>query len=234
MGLNFIGSYCGRSLAAVSRKRRICGSVWVAQRAKKYSIKNISRPPNKLLSRLKVAAPRHMAKKKSFRSAPRIVRGRESERCTLFIRLAAAMRFSVRNVRESVAGKQPREKVHGGDGHTDTEQNAREYAFRATFTKGESKTGHHDCNEREPTRDGAGERRHENVDGVLPGGIAALRVRRSGKKQTDRDGREISRCLLERNSASPQFAHSNFLLRGTVFSRRIMESSRRVRGPEPP
>src|SRR5580658_10134077 len=51
----------------------------------------MSKPPNKLLSRLKVAAPRHMAKKKSFRSAPRIVSGRESDRCTLLIRLDSAM-----------------------------------------------------------------------------------------------------------------------------------------------
>src|SRR5580704_9957535 len=105
MGLNFIGSYCGRSLAAVSRKRRICGSVWVAQRAKKYSIKNISRPPNKLLSRLKVAAPRHMAKKKSFRSAPRIVSGRESERCTRLMRLGSAICCSIGTVRNQLPGK---------------------------------------------------------------------------------------------------------------------------------
>src|SRR5208282_4575531 len=94
MGLNFIGSYCARSRAAVRRKRRIWGSVWVAQRAKKYSNKNISSPPNKLLSKLKVAAPRHMAKKKSFRSAPRIVSGRDSVRGTLLIRLVSAMSFS--------------------------------------------------------------------------------------------------------------------------------------------
>src|ERR1700691_3352794 len=35
-----------------------------------------------------------MAKKKSFRSAPRIVSGRESDRCTLLIRLVSAMCFS--------------------------------------------------------------------------------------------------------------------------------------------
>src|SRR5271155_4663413 len=160
MGLNFIGSYCGRSRAAVSRKRRICGSVWVAQRAKKYSNKNISSPPNKLLSRLKVAAPRHMAKKKSFRSAPRIVSGRDSDRCTLLIRLASAMCFSVRNVRESVAGKKPREKIDGGDGHANTEEHAGKYAFGAPFTKSERKTSHDDGYERKAARDRAGERRH--------------------------------------------------------------------------
>src|ERR1700688_1313486 len=36
----------------------------------------------------------HMAKKKSFRSAPRIVRGRDNARCTLLIRLASATCFS--------------------------------------------------------------------------------------------------------------------------------------------
>ena len=41
-----------------------------------------------------MAAPRHMAKKKSFRSAPRIVSGRDSDRCTLLIRLVSAMCFS--------------------------------------------------------------------------------------------------------------------------------------------
>src|SRR5271156_6238695 len=133
MGLNFIGSYCARSRAAVSRNRRICGSVWVAQRARKYSNRNIRSPPNKLLSRLKVAAPRHMAKKKSFRSAPRIVSGRDSDRCTLLIRLESDMCFPRRDVRESVAGKQPSEEIDGGNGHADAEQNAREYAFRATF-----------------------------------------------------------------------------------------------------
>src|SRR5216684_8928594 len=51
----------------------------------------ISTPPSKLLSRLNVPAPRHIAKKKSFRSAPRMVRGRESERCTRLIRLAFAI-----------------------------------------------------------------------------------------------------------------------------------------------
>jgi hypothetical protein len=37
-------------------------------------------PPSKLESMLNVAAPMHMAKKKSFRSAPMIVSGRWSAR----------------------------------------------------------------------------------------------------------------------------------------------------------
>ena len=156
-GLNFIGSYCARSLAAVSRKRRICGSVWVAQRAMKYSNKNISNPPSKLLSRLNVAAPRHMAKKKSFRSAPRIVSGRDSDRCTLLIRLASAMCFSVANVCDSVAGKKPRQEVHRRDGHANAEEHAGKHALRAAFAESEGETGDNDGNEREAAGDGAGE-----------------------------------------------------------------------------
>jgi hypothetical protein len=36
----------------------------------------------------------HMAKKNNFRSAPKIVRGRESERWTRLIRLVFGIRFS--------------------------------------------------------------------------------------------------------------------------------------------
>src|SRR5277367_3232582 len=105
MGLNFIGSYCGRTFAAVSKKRRICGSVAVAQRAKRYKRRKISTPPSKLLRRLKVAAPRHMAKKKSFLSAPRIVSGRESDRDTRLIRLGSATFVSVRHLKNQLPGK---------------------------------------------------------------------------------------------------------------------------------
>src|SRR5580692_5894892 len=176
MGLNFIGSYCGRSLAAMSRKRRICGSVWVAQRAKKYSNKNISNPPNKLLSKLKVAAPRHIAKKKSFRSAPRIVSGRESDRCTLLIRLLSATCFSSGSCPDSVAWKKPREKIHRRDSHADAEENARQHPLRSPLAEGECKAGHDDGHEREAASDGAGEGRHQDVDGVFPRG-SALRER---------------------------------------------------------
>src|SRR5208337_3770783 len=62
-------------------------------------------PPRRLLSRLKVPAPRHIAKKKSFRSAPRIVSGRESDRCTLLIRLDSTMRFSPESCGIQLPGK---------------------------------------------------------------------------------------------------------------------------------
>src|SRR5580700_5467469 len=65
----------------------------------------MSNPPNRLLSKLKVAAPRHMAKKKSLRSAPRIVSGRESDRCTLLIRLASATCFSFKTCVIQLPGK---------------------------------------------------------------------------------------------------------------------------------
>src|ERR1700722_214632 len=114
MGLNFMGSYCARTFAAVSKKRRICGSVAVAQRATRYRRKKISTPPSKLLRRLKVAAPRHMAKKKSFRSAPRIVSGRESDRDTRLIRLGSATLASIGKLEKSTARKEPRQEVHRG------------------------------------------------------------------------------------------------------------------------
>src|SRR5215813_3332580 len=91
-GVSFAGSYWRRSFAAWKSKRRICGSVAVALRATKYRSRNMSKPPRRLPRRLNVAAPRHMAKKKSFRSAPRMVRGRESERGTgLILRVCVMM-----------------------------------------------------------------------------------------------------------------------------------------------
>src|SRR3984957_9794721 len=124
IGVSFIGSYCARPLAALSSKRRICGSVRVAQRARKYKRKKIKSPPSKLLRRLKVAAPRHMAKKNSFRSAPRMVRGRERARCTRLIRLESAMFRLFLKASESIAGKEPSQEIHGGDSHAAAEQHA--------------------------------------------------------------------------------------------------------------
>src|SRR6266851_4702854 len=147
MGLNFIGSYCARSLEAVSRNRRICGSVSVAQRARKESNKNIISPPSRLLSRLKVAAPRHMAKKKSFRSAPRIVSGRDIDRCTRLIRLASAMRFSLRDADVSAAGKKPRQEVHRCDGHCDAKEHTSKHTLRAAFAEGKSEAGYYNGNQ---------------------------------------------------------------------------------------
>jgi hypothetical protein len=78
-----------------------------------------------------------MAKKKSFRSAPRIVSGRESDRCTLLIRLASATCFSFQDLRDSVARKKPRQEIHCCDGHANAEEHTGEHTFRASFTEGE-------------------------------------------------------------------------------------------------
>src|SRR6267142_2523040 len=113
----------------------------------------MSRPPNKLLSRLKVAAPRHMAKKKSFRSAPRMVSGRDSDRCTALIlrcwfMAGRRLRFA------QVSRKEPSHEVDGRDGHTHAEENTGEDTLRAAFSEGEGQTGDDNRDERQPARDG--------------------------------------------------------------------------------
>src|ERR1035438_6203355 len=74
-GIRFAGSYSVRNFAELSKIRRICGSVAVAQRASMYSPANITSPLKNDAKKLKVAAPTIAARKKSFRSAPQIVRG---------------------------------------------------------------------------------------------------------------------------------------------------------------
>jgi hypothetical protein len=49
-----------------------------------------------LPNKLKVAAPRHIAKKNSFLSAPRIVSGRDSDRCTRLTLRAFILSFALR------------------------------------------------------------------------------------------------------------------------------------------
>ncbi len=84
-----------------------------------------------------MAAPRHMAKKKSFRSAPRMVNGRDKDRCTLLIRRTSTMSFSVRDRHDSIGRKQPRQKIHCRDSHPNAEEYAGKDALRAAFTEGE-------------------------------------------------------------------------------------------------
>src|ERR1700730_5473117 len=139
----------------------------------------------RLPRRLNVAAPRHMAKKKSFRSAPRIVSGRDSDRCTLLIRPPSAMCLSVGDVRDLAAGEKPGQKIHRGDCHANAEEHAGENAFRATFTEGEGEAGHDDGHERETASDGAGERRLEYADGVFPRRSSRLGERGSCKKKCE-------------------------------------------------
>ena len=183
MGLNFMGSYCGRTFAAVSKKRRICGSVAVAQRATRYKRKKISTPPSKLLRRLKVAAPRHMAKKKSFRSAPRIVSGRESDRDTRLIRLGSATFVSVGNLRNQLPGKSQVRKFTAAIAMPTPNKHAGQHAFRAAFAECEGETGNDDGHKRKPASDGAGESGLQNAHRVFPRRIAtALGEGRRGKK----------------------------------------------------
>src|SRR6266849_2202799 len=150
----------------------------------------ISTPPSKLLSRLNVPAPRHIAKKKSFRSAPRMVRGRESERCTRLIRLAFAISAPVSPDSEGHASrKEPSHEVDGGDSHAHAEENAGEDAFRAAFAEGEGESGDDNRDEGQPARDGAGECLLENANGVFPGrSTGRLSEDRCREEQRDGDG----------------------------------------------
>src|SRR5262249_5858364 len=66
--------------------------------------------------------------------------------------------------------KEPGHEVDGGDGHADPEKNTCEYPLRAAFAEGEGQAGHHDCDQRKATSDGAGERLLQDADRVLPRG----------------------------------------------------------------
>src|ERR1700730_3462404 len=104
--------------------------------------------------------------------------------------------------------KQPREKVDGGDGHANAEQDAREHAFRAAVPEGEGEAGYDNRDDRQPARDGAGERLLENTHGVLPGRIGGRLGRgRCGEEQShDRCRENPSRTTPIRNS-SPTYFH---------------------------
>src|SRR5258708_24805501 len=125
-------------------------------------------PPSRLLIRLKVAAPRHMAKKKSFRSAPWIVSGRDSDRWTRLIRRASAMRFSLRNADVSAAWEKPRKEIYRCDRHSDAKEHAGKHTLRAAFTEGKGETRDYNGNEREAASDGAGESLLQYANGVFP------------------------------------------------------------------
>src|SRR5690242_10162680 len=109
-----------------------------------------------------------MAKKKSFRSVPRIVSGRESDRCTRLIRLPSAMCFSLRDACISASGKKPRQEIHRCDCHSDAKEHAGKHTLRAAFTEGKGETGHYYGNERETASDGAGESLLQYANGVFP------------------------------------------------------------------
>jgi hypothetical protein len=55
----------------------------------------------------------------------------------------------LRDVRDSVARKKPRQEIHCGDGHANAEEHAGKYTLRAAFTEGEGEAGHDNGNQRE-------------------------------------------------------------------------------------
>src|SRR5271154_6726328 len=178
-------------------------------------------PPRRLLSRLNVPAPRHMAKKKSFRSAPRIVSGRDSDRWILLMRLASAMFSSFWDQRVSSTRKEPGQEVHGCDGHPDAEQHSGQNALRPAFTEGEGEAGHDDRDKRESARNGACKRRLKDVDGALPGGIARLSESGSCEEKSQGDGDH--RIALPRRTE--ELASNSFHLWVLPFSH-VMEIKR--------
>jgi hypothetical protein len=46
----------------------------------------------------------------------------------------------LRDARDLSAGKEPRQEIHGGDGHADTEKHAGKHTLRAAFPEGEGET----------------------------------------------------------------------------------------------
>ena len=88
------------------------------------------------------------------------------------------------DVRDSVARKKPREEIHCGDGHSDPEEHAGKYTFRAAFTEGEGQTGDDNGNERKAASDGAGEGLLQHANGVFPWG-SALSEDRSGEEKCE-------------------------------------------------
>jgi hypothetical protein len=78
------------------------------------------------------------------------------------------MSFSIREQRDSTAGKQPREKIHCGDSHPDAEEDTSKHTLRATLAEGEGEASHDNGNEGEAASDRAGECRLKDADGVFP------------------------------------------------------------------
>src|SRR5438094_7288202 len=116
------------------------------------------------------------------RSAPRIVSGRNSDRCTRLIRLASAICFSLRDAGASAAGKKPRQEIHRCDGHSDAKEHAGKHTLRAAFTEGKGETGQYNGNEGEAASDGAGESLLQYANGVFPRRSSRLAKGRSREK----------------------------------------------------
>src|SRR5260370_16155878 len=72
------------------------------------------------------------------------------------------------DVRDSVAGKEPRQEIHRRDSHSDAEEHTGKHTLRAAFTEGEGEAGHDNGNKREAASDGAGEGLLQYAHGVFP------------------------------------------------------------------
>jgi hypothetical protein len=118
-----------------------------------------------------VAAPRHMAKKKSFRSGPTIVTGRDNDRCTLLIRLVSAMLLPAGH-RCFRCREKPRQEVRCRDGHSDAERHPGKHTLRAAFTEGAGEPGHDNRNQGQPPCNRARKRLLQDAHGVFPRGLA--------------------------------------------------------------
>src|ERR1700685_4657655 len=147
-----------------------------------------------------------MAKKNSFRSAPRIVSGRDSDRCTLLIRLACVM-FSSLLVGISGSREKPGQKVHCGDSHTHAKQHPGQHALRSTLPKSEREPRHHDRDQRKSARDRAGERCFQNVHRVLTPGIAPREGRSCQHEREANGDREMALPGGNQKLAKKSFHH---------------------------
>jgi hypothetical protein len=87
-------------------------------------------------------------------------------------------------VGDSVARKKPRQKIHCGDGHSDTEEHTGKHTLRAAFSEGEGKARHYNGNEGEAASDGAGESLLQHANRVFPWG-SALSENRSGEEKCE-------------------------------------------------
>src|SRR5260370_20313165 len=88
------------------------------------------------------------------------------------------------DVRDSVAGKEPRQEIHRRDSHSDTEEHTGKHTLRAAFPEGEGEAGHDNGNERETASDRAGESLLQHANGVFPPG-SSLGERRIGDTKSE-------------------------------------------------
>src|SRR5258708_26501908 len=92
------------------------------------------------------------------------------------------------DVRDSVAGKKPRQEIHRRDSHSDAEEHTGKHTLRAAFAEGEGEAGDDNGNEREAASDGAGEGRLKYADGVFPRRSSRRCEGRSGEKKRETEG----------------------------------------------